>query len=459
MKRILVFAAFICLQAKADVRLPSILGDHMVLQQRTQVKLWGWSAPSEMVRIKAQWNNGWDSVRATGSGRWELKIWTPAAGGPYELMIKGNNEIVLKDVMIGEVWVCGGQSNMEWSGSQRLPQSLEEAPNATNSRIRFFYVPKTTSDHPQDDVHAKWVVCSPEEMKKFSAIGYFFAKQVNANTNSPMGMISSNWGGTPAETWTPAEVIRRDSVLNEIAKNRAPNDWWATAPAKAYNAMIWPISNFNIAGVLWYQGESNVGTYSTYQSLFTKMIGGWRKAWGYDFPFYYVQIAPFDYGSDHINGALLRETQSKSQSYPNTGMVVISDLVDNVKDIHPVNKKDVATRLANMAMARLYGKNTGPFISPSYKSMVIEKDKIRISFRNTGGGLMTKGGEPNSFYICGDDKVFVPAQARIEGDQIVVWSKDVLKPIAVRFGFTNTATPNLFSKDGMPVDLFRTDNY
>jgi sialate O-acetylesterase len=458
MKKILVFIFLVCTQAKADVRLPAILGDHMVLQQRTQVKLWGWSSPSEMVRIKAQWNNGWDSVRATGSGRWELKIWTPAAGGPYELMIKGNNEIVLKDVMIGEVWICGGQSNMEWSGSQRLPQSLEEAPNANNTNIRFFYVPHTTSDHPQDDVFAKWVVCSPDEMRKFSAIGYFFAKQVNAVTSYPMGMISSNWGGTPAETWTAEEVIKSDSVLHELALKRPLNGSWATETAKAYNAMIFPVSKFNIAGALWYQGESNVSTSSTYESLFTKMIGSWRKAWGYEFPFYYAQIAPFNYG-DNINGALLRESQSKAQSYPRTGMIVISDLVDDVNDIHPKNKKDVAARFANMALAQLYGRNAGPFRSPSYKNMVMEKDKVRISFNNANNGLVAKGGEPNSFFICGEDKIFVPAQAKIEGSQVIVWSKDVLKPVAVRFGFTNTATPNLFSKEGMPVDLFRTDNF
>jgi sialate O-acetylesterase len=458
MRRFLGLVILICLQAKADVRLPAILGDHMVLQQRTQVKIWGWSGPSEMVRIKAQWNNGWDSVRATGSGRWELKIWTPAAGGPYELIVKGNNEIVLKDVLIGEVWVCGGQSNMEWSGSQMLPQSLEEAPHANNTNIRFFYVPHTTSDHPQDDVFAKWVVCSPDEMRKFSAIGYFFAKQINAATSYPLGMISSNWGGTPAETWTPAEVIMADSVLREIALKRSPNDWWATDPAKAYNAMIWPISKYYIAGVLWYQGESNAGSSSTYQSLFTRMIGGWRKAWGYEFPFYYAQIAPYNYG-DNINGALLREAQSKSQTFPRTGMIVISDLVDDVNDIHPKNKKDVAARFANMALAQIYGRNVGPYRSPSYRSMAIEKDKVRLSFSNANNGLVSKGGEPNSFYICGEDKVFFPAQAKIEGNQVIVWSKDVPKPVAVRFGFTNTATPNLFSKEGIPVDLFRTDNY
>jgi len=457
MKKLVVFFLVMSLQTRADIRLPSIIGDHMVLQQKSQVKLWGWSSPSEMVRVKAQWNNGWDSVRANGDGRWELTIWTPTAGGPYEIMLKGNNEIVLKDVMIGEVWLCGGQSNMEWSGTQGLPQSLEEAPAATNTSIRFFYVPKTTSDHPQDDVHAKWVVCNPDDMKKFSAIGYFFAKQVNEETKYPMGLISSNWGGTPAETWTPEEVFRKDAALEAKARERGPNDWWATAPAKAYNAMIGPIAKFRIAGTLWYQGESNTNAASSYQSLFTKMIGGWRNAWGYNFPFYYVQIAPFDYGSDNINGALLREAQSKSQSYPGTGMVVISDLVDDVKNIHPVNKKDVAARLANLALARLYGKNKGPVLSPSFSGMMREKDRIRISFRNVPNGLMSRGGEPNSFFICGEDRIFVPAQARIEGYQVVVWSKEVPHPVAVRFGFTNTATPNLFSKEGLPVDLFRTD--
>lgn len=439
----------------ADVRLPAIIGDHMVLQQKSQVRLWGWSDPGEMVRVKAGWKNDWDSVRASGNGRWEVTLWTPVAGGPYNLLFKGNNEIQLKDVLIGEVWVLGGQSNMEWANGW-IKQGLEEAPNATNGSIRFFHIPKTTSDFPQDDVKARWVVCNPEDMKKFSAIGYFFAKQLHGATGFPMGMISSNWGGTPAETWTPSDIIMTDSALKAAALKRPPNAGWSTEPAKCYNAMIWPISKFRIAGTLWYQGESNVGAPHLYKALFTGMIGAWRRAWGYDFPFYYVQIAPFaGYGDNNVNGALLRESQSQSLSTPRTGMVVIHDLVDNVKDIHPVNKKDVATRLGNMALDQVYGKPSGPYRSPSFKNMEIEGDKIRVRFNNAENGLISKGGEPTGFYIAGDDEKFVPATAKIEGNQVVVSGKSVKNPKHVRFGFTNTDMPNLFSKEGIPVDIFR----
>ena len=460
MKKLLVVFLLLAVQSRADVRLPAIIGDHMVLQQKSSVQLWGWSGPSESVTITVSWDPAQVyKVKATSGGKWVANVTTPGAGGPFTIEIKGNGTpLTIKDVLIGEVWLCGGQSNMEWGGSQQLPQSLEEAPQANNAQIRFFYVPKATSDFPQEDVKAQWVVCSPESMKSFSAIGYFFAKQVNAATGFPMGMINSNWGGTPAETWTPAMVVEEDPALKAAAQKLNPADWWPVQTAMAYNAMIYPLQKYMIAGTLWYQGESNVGTHATYASLFTQMVASWRKAWGKEFPFYYVQIAPYNYGKDNVNGALLREQQTRASAFPQTGMVVISDLVDTVSDIHPRKKKEVAARLANLALSETYGKTGLAWRSPSYSGMVVEKDKIRLSFKDIGSGLMVKGTVPTCFYIAGSDGIFVPATAKLEkNNTVLVWHKDIKEPKQVRFGFTNTDEPNLFSKEGLPVNLFRTD--
>lgn len=441
----------------AAIRLPSIIGSHMVLQQKSTVKLWGWSGPAENITIKVGWDTTTYKVVASRGARWVAEIKTPAAGGPYTITIKGNNEIILEDVLIGEVWVCGGQSNMEWSADQGLPQSKEESPNATNTKIRFFYVPKSTSSTPQDDVNAKWVVCSPQEMLHFSAIGYFFGKQINATTGFPVGLINSNWGGTPAEVWTPEEIITHDPDLLKAAEKLTPAAWWPHVRGEAYNAMIYPLTNYAIAGAIWYQGESNVSAHFMYKRLFTTMIESWRKAWGKVFPFYFVQIAPYTYGDTHINGALLRESQTQSASHPKTGMVVISDLVDNVKDIHPKMKKEVAARLANYALAETYGVKGLFYKSPTYASHAVEKGSIRIQFNDVPTELTSKGGEPTDFFIAGADGVFVPAKAKIEGKSVLVSSKSVKEPLHVRFGFTNTAMPNLFTAEGLPVNLFRTD--
>lgn len=449
---------FLCMaSSNAAVRLPSIIGSHMVLQQKSTVKLWGWSAPAENITIKADWDTTTYKVVASRGARWVAEIKTPAAGGPYRIRIKGNNEILLEDVLIGEVWVCGGQSNMEWSADQGLKQAKEESPNATNDKIRFFYVPKSTSSTPQDDVNGKWVVCNPQDMLHFSTIGYFFGKQVNASTSFPVGLINSNWGGTPAEVWTPEEIITHDPDLLHAAEKLSPAAWWPHIRGEAYNAMIYPLTQFSIAGAIWYQGESNVTTHFMYRRLFTSMIDSWRKAWGKTFPFYFVQIAPYTYGDTHINGALLREAQTQSAAHPKTGMVVISDLVDDVKNIHPNLKKEVAARLSNYALAETYGVQGLNYKSPTYAAHAVEKGSIRIQFKDVPTTLMSKGTELTDFFIAGADGVFVPAKARIEEKTVLVSAKAVKDPVHVRFGFTNTAMPNLFSAEGLPVNLFRTD--
>jgi sialate O-acetylesterase len=441
---------------KAEVRLPAILGSHMVLQQKSEVDLWGWCAPSEKINIKASWDTARYVTTGTSGARWSTKIRTPEAGGPYTITI---NKVVLEDVMAGEVWVCGGQSNMEWSGDQKLKQSLEEAPNARNEKIRFFYVPKNTSEYPQDDVKASWKVCTPEEMIHFSALGYFFGKKLQGDLNMPVGLINSNWGGTPAEVWTPKEMIENDPVLKDASLKLKPSAGWPIVPGSSYAAMISPLTKFRIAGVIWYQGESNTQNYTTYSRLMTRLIGGWRDAWGYTFPFYYVQIAPFSgYGNYNV-GALLREQQTACLSISRTGMAVIHDLVDDVTNIHPGKKAEVAERLARLALADSYGVGGIVYKYPMYRGVVIEKNRIRILFDNVSNGLMATAKDLNEFYIAGADKKFLFASAKIEGNTVVVWNKAIKEPVAVRFGFSNNGIPNLFNKEGMPVNLFRTDNW
>lgn len=441
----------------AEVRLPAIIGSHMVLQQNAEVKLWGWCNPGEKITVTTSWDGAKYETTGENSAKWLVKVKTPKAGGPFNITIKGSNEIVLEDVLIGEVWICSGQSNMEWSGTQKLKQSLDEAPKATNKNIRLFYVAKSTSEHKQEDVHGAWKVNNPEDMKRFSAIGYFFGKKLNEELNVPIGLINSNWGGTPAEAWTPKDSIENSTELKAAAAALTPRKGWPTTPGLAYNAMIYPISNYNIAGAIWYQGESNTETSKSYKPLFSSMIGSWRQSWDKDFPFYYVQIAPYDYKKGII-GPLLREAQTRTLEVPNTGMVVISDLVTNVKDIHPENKLDVGLRLAGLALTKTYNKEGEKYLYPLYESYKVEKNKIRVFFNNLKGGLEFKG-ESSEFYIAGEDKVFVPAKAKISGNSVIVWADSVSKPVAVRFGFTNTAIPNLFSKEGLPVNIFRTDNW
>lgn len=444
----------------AEVRLPAVFSDNMVLQQQSAVDIWGWSAPGEKIYVTNSWNNTVDSTKATGFARWKLSINTPAAGGPYTVTIKASNTIQLKNVMIGEVWVCSGQSNMQWSGLNGIPEIDAELLNANNANIRFFQIPQTTSAYPQDDNPGTWKECNAETLKSFSAVAYFFGKKLQKDLNVPIGLINTSWGGTPAEVWTPAELVEKDAELKTAATKLSHYDWWPSLSGSTYNAMIAPITSFNVAGAIWYQGESNVGTFASYDKLMRTMIGGWRSAWKKELPFYYVQIAPFRYGDKHT-GALLREAQTKTLGYPKTGMAVITDLVEDVKDIHPKQKKQVGDRLAGWALAETYGKGGTGHKSPMYNRHEVNKNKIVVHFDHAADGLQLTSGDKKAteFLIAGEDKVFVPADVKIEGSTVVVSSKQVKNPVAVRFSFSNTGMGNIFSKSGLPVNPFRTDNW
>jgi len=442
----------------STILLPAVYSNHMVLQQNSKVKIWGWGDAGSTITITPSWDTVSYVTKTASGAQWQTFIHTPKAGQAFTITIKENNsKVVIEDVLIGEVWLASGQSNMEMNINWGLKYD-EDVKNATNNQIRFFYVPKATALYPQDDVKAHWEVCTPERMKNFSTAAYFFGQKINQQLNVPVGLISACWGGTPAEVWTPEDVVTNNKVLKEAAAKLKLFDWWPSAPGYAYNAMIAPLTNFKIAGSIWYQGESNVGAAYTYQQLFTSMISAWRTKWNDDFPFYFVQIAPYAYGDSNIC-ALLREAQTKSTALAKTGMIVITDLVDNVNDIHPKLKKEVGERLAAYALADTYGKTNLAYKSPVYKSMQIEKNKIVINFINVDKGLTIKGKTATDFFIAGADKKFLPATIKIQGNTVVVFSKDIKEPVAVRFGFSNTAMPNLFTVEGLPVNLFRTDDW
>ncbi|MET0244254.1 MAG: sialate O-acetylesterase [Flavitalea sp.] len=448
-----------CAQGFANIRLPQVLSDNMVLQRNSKTHLWGWAAPAEKILITTSWNKHTDTVIATGNATWTIQIPTPEAGGPFTITFAGQNTIELKNILIGEVWVCSGQSNMEWSTFQNNKDIVDELPKSANDMIRLFQVPKSTSDNIQDDLQGSWAVCGPESLKGFSAVGYFYGKQLAAQLKVPIGLINTSWGGTPAEVWTPAPSVNGDEALRKASLKIGDAPWWPTKPGKSYNAMVAPLTKYDIAGAIWYQGESNVTTADTYQLLLTNMIGSWRQAWGKEFPFYLVQIAPFSYGNKNV-GALLREAQTNTLGYAKTGMVVITDLVDNVKDIHPANKHTVGERLAAYALADTYKQTGISYHSPMYKKMEVKGNKATLTFDYAENGFKLNGAKATEWFVAGEDKVFYPAEAKPgKNNTIVVSAKEVKVPAAVRFGFSNEAMGNIFSKEGLPINPFRTDNW
>lgn len=441
----------------AQLRLPAIMSSGMVLQQNDSVTLWGWANPGEKVFVKTGWNNRTDTTITTNNATFRLKVKTPPAGGPFNIIFRSIKTIELTDVLIGEVWLCSGQSNMEWNYYYGLPDIKAELPICYNSRIRFFHIPKTGAEYPQEDVKAQWAICDSNTLKSFSGVGYFFGKKLNKDLDVPIGLINASWGGTPAEPWTPQEEVNKDEELRIAAAHLSSARWWPIVPGNSYNGMIHPVTPFNIAGVIWYQGESNVITNNTYQKLFTTMIDSWRKKWDKMLPFYYVQIAPYKY-RNHNTGALLQEVQTKVMSHPRTGMVVITDLVDTVTDIHPRNKHDVGYRLANWALAENYHRTGLHYKSPVFASKEIKKDRIILSFHDVPNGF-NEIKNASGFYISGEKEEWLPAKVRIEKDKIIVWNEKLSAPLHVRYGFGNTIIGNVSTREGLPLTPFRTDGF
>ncbi|MCP2027663.1 sialate O-acetylesterase [Flavobacterium sp. HSC-32F16] len=455
-KLLFVFLFMIFGSAMANVTLPNIFGDNMVLQRNSEVRIWGWANPKEEIKLVSSWNNQEYKTVTNNQAKWELVIKTPEAGGPYTISIKGYNEVVFKNVLIGEVWLCSGQSNMEMSASWGIDNGDEEVKNAANPNIRFFTVSKSTAVTPQNNVLGNWVESTPETMKYFSAVGYFFAKRLREDLkNVPIGLISSNWGGTPAEIWMTEEVFQKDPILLENAKKLNEQEYGPHQSGRAYNAMISPITGFKIAGTIWYQGESNVGSL-VYDKTLSALITSWRKAWNDEFPFYFVQIAPYKTGTNNFSNVTVRNSQRKVlKEVPKTGMVLTSDISDTI-DIHPKNKKSVGIRLANLALAETYKVNSNLVNGPLFNEIKIEKNKVTVSF-DYDEGLYFKEKKSNQFEVAGADGIFYPAEASIKKNQVILTSKKVLNPVKVRFAWGNTIQPDLFNKANLPASCFISD--
>lgn len=436
----------------ANISLPNIFSDNMVLQRNSDVKIWGWANPKEEVKITPSWNNQEFKTVANSYAYWQIIIPTPKEGGPFSIVFKGYNEVVLKNILIGEVWLCSGQSNMEMSASWGIENGDEEVKNATNSNIRFFTVPKLTATTPQNNLSGNWVECSPETMKNFSSVAYFFAKRVQEDLkNVPIGLISSNWGGTSAEVWMPETVFKKHPELLKATADYKPNEYCPVEPTLAFNAMINPLVGFKIAGTIWYQGESNVGSV-IYDKTFSTLISSWRTLWNDEFPFYFVQIAPYEYGENHFGGAEVRDFQRRTLQLSKTGMVVTSD-ISPIDDIHPKNKKSVGIRLANLALANTYKTNFNLVNGPLFKDFKIDKNKVLVNF-DYSDGLCFKNKKSNQFEIAGSDNVYHLAKAEIKNNQVILTSDKVKNPTKVRFAWSNTAQSQLFNKANLPASTF-----
>jgi sialate O-acetylesterase len=440
--------------------LPSILSDNMVLQQKSNVTIWGWSSvPSDAITVKGSWNNTPVTTEAY-QGVWSVSLPTPAAGGPFTVTVEGNEKLVINNVLLGEVWVASGQSNMEWTANSKIVNAEAEISNAKYPSIRFFHIERHLAQHPQDDTPGFWVECTPETMANFSAIAYFFGRVIHEKTGLPLGLISASWGGTPVETWIPDAVLSKDLELMEAAKKIKPKKWWPNEPGLAFNAMIHPLVNFRIAGCIWYQGESNRQNATSYYKSFPLLIQAWREIWETEFSFYYAQIAPYKYdATDALDAAIVRDAQLQTMmQVPKTGMAVTND-IGNLEDIHPRNKQEVGRRLALWALVKDYGVESLEFSGPIYKAMEIKKNKITLMFDHAQEGLIKKGKKLTDFTVAGPDGIFYPAKAKIVGSTVIVSAKNVKDPVAIRFAFTDTAEPNLYNTEGLPASAFRTDSW
>jgi sialate O-acetylesterase len=628
----------------ASLLLPSILDDHMVLQQKAFAKLWGLTRPQQEVLVTTSWNQKTYRTVSDLKGNWEVRVVTGKAGGPYTISIEAGETRVLEDILLGEVWICSGQSNMEWPLT-RAETAETEIPLSDYPEIRLFTVERTIGFCPMKDVTGSWELCSPETSADFSAVGYFFGKKLHKELGVPVGLVNTTWGGTPSEAWTSreknatfgdfdrqleelysttdedmvkaqleqlrieAEIKKQQDFENqenrgfrdgwmksdfddadwelipcpaewgsidklgmlegvvwmrtgiripeswigqdlslelgpvdemdityingvEVGTSRKINNWnvpryyqvpasvvtsgelqlsirivntsgeggifghpdqlkispkeatedeavmlageWkykvayvfpdvpmvfnSHTPSVLYNGMVYPLKNLAIKGAIWYQGESNQTRAVQYRTIFPGMIEDWRTTWNQgDFPFYFVQIAPYDYGPEQTSPELREAQLMTLDQVRHTGMAVTMD-IGNPEDIHPANKRDVGKRLALWALAKDYGKNL-VYSGPLYRELAIEGNQIRIHFDYTGSGLVAKDGPLTHFEIAGEDQVYHPASAVIEDGTVVVSASGVPSPVAVRYGWSNTAEPNLFNEEGLPASSFSTDSW
>lgn len=445
------------INATSQIQLPAIFSDGMVLQQNSQVDIWGWGNPSEELKLVAEWQPK-DTIRVIvdNQGRWNTKMPTQGAGGPYNVEIIGIWESRrISDVMLGEVWLCSGQSNMEWSADMGIKNGEQEVANAACPSIHIFHVPKQGSNYPQEDCQAKWEEATPQSMRRTSATAYFFARYLTEQLNVPVGILVSAWGGTPAEVWTPAEIIHKDTMLAGNYLTASP--WWPVTPGVLYNRMIHPLIPYRIAGCIWYQGESNRENPAHYARLVAKMVNSWRENFGWNFPFYYVQIAPHTYQSGDNGPALIREQQQiMLDSVENAAMINVSDLVDNIQDIHPRNKRAIGERMAYLAMDKVYGHFTQPYESPRMIATRLENRNIIIEFDSNFEKLASTTKSITGVIITDINGEQFAANAYIKGKQLIIPVKKHKAPFQVFYCFDDATIGSLRTEAGLPVLPFRT---
>jgi sialate O-acetylesterase len=452
--------------AQATVRLPALVGPHMVLQRDRPVPIWGWAAPGEAVSVLFRAKTY--TATAGPDGRWQAIMLAQPAGGPFELTVKGENTVELTDVLVGDVWLASGQSNMHYPVKD-LPtggpqQSAAEVTAAANfPAIRFFTVDMKVAAQPQAEVTGSgWEVCSPATAGSFSAVAYFFSRSLHQQYKVPMGVIVSSWGGTPAQAWVSTDGLRNfaEFQLPPDARLTPPTEP-QNGPAALYNGMIAPLLPCVLKGVIWYQGESNLGHAVQYRTLFPALVADWRAHWNYALPFLFVQLPnmePVLPQPAESEWAELREAQTAALELPRTGMATTID-IGEADNLHPANKQEVGRRLALVARHVAYADKAVVHSGPTLERMTIVGASIRLTFGHLGGGLLARGGQLRSFAVAGADRKFHWATATMQGNEVVLKSAAVPKPVAVRYGWANNPNSNLYNREGLPAPPFRTDEW
>ena len=445
-----------------EIQMPALFGNGMVLQQQTSTPIWGWGKAGDSIYVVGSWNRT-DTMRAKVNplGEWETEIPTTVAGGPYSLQVINHYkgvEHTIDTVWLGEVWLCSGQSNMEWSFEQGVINGDADRANADYANLHIFRVPRQAAKTPQNDVRARWKVSSPESVFTSSCIGYYFGRAVSEQLNVPVGIISTAWGGTPAEVWVNADTIANDTLLANVRSDQW--DYWPREPGEAYNQMIAPLIPFKIAGCLWYQGESNHQFAELYGHLMKLLINNWREEFNTQFPFYYVQIAPHTYMSERNTPALLREQQERVQyELENCGMISVPENIPNKRDIHPRDKRLAGERLAAMALERHYNKTWKPYLSPAFQSATFAGNKAIVTFKSLNGKLQVKGDKVEGVVASTGNGEWKEAKAVVKNNNLIVTLPKGEKIVAVRYCFDDDTIGNLYSGEMIPVLPFRTDNY
>lgn len=449
----------------AKVTLPKMFSDGMVMQRETNANLWGTAKASSAVKITTSWDKKTYTVKAGNDGKWKTSVKTPAAGGPYTITLSDGEKTVLDNILIGEVWICSGQSNMEMPmkgfKNQPVEGAVADILHSTDKQLRLFTVKRNSRFAPVDTVSGKWNEAGPASVREFSATAYYFGRELRQALGVPVGLIVTAWGGSACEAWMTADWLKAfpdakipSSPEDIKSKNRTPT--------VLYNGMLRPLIGVTMRGVIWYQGEDNVPRYKTYADMLTTMIRGWRAEWKQgDFPFYFCQIAPYDYSiiKWDTNSAFLREQQAKAELMSNNcGMAVLMD-AGLEYGIHPRKKNLAGQRLALLALNKTYGIEGLSAESAYYKDVAFKNDTAVVTFNRAGMWVYGKNGlKSDLFEVAGEDRVFHPAKAWIERSKVYVKSDSVSRPVAVRYAFKDWADGDLYC-DGLPVSSFRTDNW